>query len=56
MPLTTAPPGAHVVTLEIDGHHLSARDDESIIEVCRENGIEKPPMVKSFKATGLTPV
>ncbi len=36
MALPTAPPGTHVVTLEIDGHHLSARDDESIIEVCRE--------------------
>ena len=22
---------------------------------CRENGVEKPPMVKSFKAGGLTP-
>jgi bidirectional [NiFe] hydrogenase diaphorase subunit len=44
MVLPTAPPGPHVVTLEIDGHGLSARDDESIIEVCRENGISIPSL------------
>ncbi|MDZ7589340.1 MAG: bidirectional hydrogenase complex protein HoxU [Rubrivivax sp.] len=44
MALPTAPPGVHVVTLEIDGRDLSARDDESIIEVCRENGIPIPSL------------
>ena len=35
MPLPTAPPGVRVVTLEIDGRDFSARDNDSIIEVCR---------------------
>jgi len=44
MALPTAPPGARVVTLEIDGRDLSARDSESIIEVCRDNGIPIPSL------------
>ena len=44
MVLTTAPPSTQVVTLEIDGRDLSARSDESIIEVCRENGIPIPSL------------
>ena len=44
MALPTAPPGTQVVTLEIDGRGLSARSDESIIEVCRENGIPIPSL------------
>lgn len=44
MALPTAPPAARVVTLEIDGRDLSARDTESIIEVCRENGIPIPSL------------
>jgi len=44
MALPTAPPGARVVTLEIDGRDLSARDSESIIEVCREHGIHIPSL------------
>jgi len=44
MALPTTPPGARVVTLEIDGRDLSARDNESIIEVCRENGIAIPSL------------
>jgi bidirectional [NiFe] hydrogenase diaphorase subunit len=44
MALPTAPPPAQVVTLEIDGRDLSARSDESIIEVCRENGIPIPSL------------
>ena len=44
MALPTAPPPVQVVTLEIDGRDLSARSDESIIEVCRENGIPIPSL------------
>ena len=44
MALPTAPPTVQVVTLEIDGRDLSARNDESIIEVCRENGIAIPSL------------
>jgi len=44
MPLPTAPPGVRVVTLEIDGRDFSARDNDSIIEVCRENGIPIPSL------------
>lgn len=33
-----------VVTLEIDGHDVSARDDQSIIDVARENGIRIPKL------------
>jgi len=44
MPLPSAPPGVRVVTLEIDGRDLSARESDSIIEVCRENGIPIPSL------------
>ena len=44
MPLPTAPPGVRVVTLEIDGVELSARADDSILEVCRDNGIPIPSL------------
>jgi bidirectional [NiFe] hydrogenase diaphorase subunit len=44
MALPTAPSGSRVVTLEIDGRDLSARDSESIIEVCREHGIPIPSL------------
>jgi bidirectional [NiFe] hydrogenase diaphorase subunit len=33
-----------VVTLRIDGVDLSAREDETLIEVCRENGIPIPSL------------
>jgi bidirectional [NiFe] hydrogenase diaphorase subunit len=33
-----------VVTLRIDGQDLSAREDETLIEVCRENGISIPSL------------
>lgn len=33
-----------VVTLKIDGHDVSAREDESILEVARENGIRVPSL------------
>jgi bidirectional [NiFe] hydrogenase diaphorase subunit len=33
-----------VVTLRIDGQDLSAREDETLIEVCRENGIPIPSL------------
>ncbi len=36
--------GGQVVTLEIDGHDVSARDDQSIIEVARENGVQIPKL------------
>jgi len=35
---------AKVVTLKIDGHDASARDDQSIIDVARENGITIPKL------------
>jgi bidirectional [NiFe] hydrogenase diaphorase subunit len=44
MALPTAPLGARVVTLEIDGRPLSANESESIIEVCREHGIPIPSL------------
>ena len=44
MALPTAPPGTRVVTLVIDGRDLSAHDSESIIEVCRDNGIPIPSL------------
>jgi bidirectional [NiFe] hydrogenase diaphorase subunit len=44
MPLPSAPTGVRVVTLEIDGRALSARDSESVIEVCRENDIRVPSL------------
>lgn len=37
-------------------NEFRANNLKSFETFCRENGIEKPPMVKSFKATGLTPV
>ncbi len=35
-------PAANVKTLKIDGKDFSARQDESILDVCRENGIFIP--------------
>ena len=42
--MPTAPPAARVVTLEIDGRDLSARDSESLLVVCREQGIPIPSL------------
>lgn len=44
MPLPATKPNASVVTLKIDGQDLSARADETIIEVCRENRIPIPSL------------
>jgi bidirectional [NiFe] hydrogenase diaphorase subunit len=44
MPLPAAPTSVRVVTLEIDGRDFSARENDSIIEVCRENGIPIPSL------------
>jgi bidirectional [NiFe] hydrogenase diaphorase subunit len=44
MPLPAKPPNVRVVTLNIDGRDLSAREDETIIEVCRENEIPIPSL------------
>jgi bidirectional [NiFe] hydrogenase diaphorase subunit len=44
MPLPVTPPNVRVVTLNIDGRDLSARADETIIEVCRENQIPIPSL------------
>jgi len=44
MPLPAPQPNVRVVTLSIDGKDLSAREDESIIEVCRENKIPIPSL------------
>jgi bidirectional [NiFe] hydrogenase diaphorase subunit len=44
MPLPTATASVRVVTLEIDGRDYTARENESIIEVCRENGIPIPSL------------
>jgi bidirectional [NiFe] hydrogenase diaphorase subunit len=44
MPLPAPPPNVRVVTLSIDGKDLSAREDETIIEVCRENKIPIPSL------------
>lgn len=44
MPIIATPPSVRVVTLRIDGHDLSAREDETIIEVCRENKIPIPSL------------
>jgi bidirectional [NiFe] hydrogenase diaphorase subunit len=41
---STPPPGTRVVTLEIDGRDLSARENETLIEVCRENRIPIPSL------------
>ncbi|MBK5967884.1 MULTISPECIES: bidirectional hydrogenase complex protein HoxU [Thiorhodovibrio] len=44
MPLPTPASNVRVVTLRIDGQDLSAREDETIIEVCRENQIPIPSL------------
>ncbi len=44
MPLPAPQPNVRVVTLRIDGVDLSAREDETLIEVCRENGIPIPSL------------
>jgi hypothetical protein len=44
MPLPAPQPSVRVVTLKIDGLDLSAREDETIIEVCRENKIPIPSL------------
>ena len=44
MPLPAPTPNVRVVTLNIDGQDLSAREDETIIEVCRENQIPIPSL------------
>ncbi|MBB1125334.1 bidirectional hydrogenase complex protein HoxU [Thiospirillum jenense] len=43
MPVATSP-AVRVVTLNIDGQDLSAREDETIIEVCREHRIPIPSL------------
>jgi NADH dehydrogenase/NADH:ubiquinone oxidoreductase subunit G len=35
---------ARVVTLQIDGRDMSARDDQMIIDVAREHGIRIPKL------------
>ncbi|MFB1485527.1 MULTISPECIES: bidirectional hydrogenase complex protein HoxU [unclassified Thiocapsa] len=44
MPPPAKQPNVRVVTLNIDGRDLSARGDETIIEVCRENLIPIPSL------------
>lgn len=44
MPLPAQSPSVGVVTLKIDGLDLSARADETIIEVCREHRIPLPSL------------
>lgn len=44
MPPSPPPANVRVVTLTIDGQDLSARADETIIEVCRENQIPIPSL------------
>ncbi|MGB5736481.1 MAG: bidirectional hydrogenase complex protein HoxU [Thiohalocapsa sp.] len=44
MPLPAPQPSVRVVTLKIDGQDLSAREDETIIEVCREHKIPIPSL------------
>jgi bidirectional [NiFe] hydrogenase diaphorase subunit len=44
MPPPASQPNVRVVTLTIDGRDLSAREDETIIEVCRENQIPIPSL------------
>lgn len=44
MPPPAKQPNVRVVTLTIDGRDLSARADETIIEVCRENQIPIPSL------------
>ncbi len=43
MPVASSP-AVRVVTLNIDGQDLSAREDETIIEVCREHRIPIPSL------------
>lgn len=44
MPLPAPQASVRVVTLQIDGQDLTAREDETIIEVCRENRIPIPSL------------
>ncbi|QIK38265.1 bidirectional hydrogenase complex protein HoxU [Caldichromatium japonicum] len=44
MPLTAAQPNVRVVTLKIDNRDLSAREDETLLEVCREHQIPVPSL------------
>ncbi|MFD2111982.1 bidirectional hydrogenase complex protein HoxU [Thiorhodococcus fuscus] len=44
MPRPATQPNIRVVTLKIDDLDLSAREDETIIEVCRENKIPIPSL------------
>ena len=44
MPPANPQANVRVVTLTIDGQDLSARADETIIEVCRENQIPIPSL------------
>ena len=44
MPRPTPQPNVRVVTLRIDDRDLSAREDETLIEVCRENRIPIPSL------------
>jgi bidirectional [NiFe] hydrogenase diaphorase subunit len=44
MPLPAPQPSVRVVTFKIDGHDYSAREDETIIEVARENHIPIPSL------------
>ena len=44
MPLPTPQTNVRVVTLNIDGQDLPAREDETILEVCRENKITVPSL------------
>lgn len=46
-------PEPTVVTLTIDGSPIGARDDQTVLEVARENGIEIPSLCH---IDGLTPV
>lgn len=44
MPPAAAQPNVRVVTLKIDDRDLSAREDETLLEVCREHGIPVPSL------------
>ncbi|MCU0835143.1 MAG: bidirectional hydrogenase complex protein HoxU [Chromatiaceae bacterium] len=44
MPLPAPQPQVRVVTLKIDGQDVSAREDETIIEVARENRVPIPSL------------
>ncbi len=43
-PVAASQSNVRVVTLKIDGKDLSAREDETLIEVCRENQIPLPSL------------